>query len=166
MHKKWKQHGVQDSDGQVMESTISIVANMKKMRGKSNKSKHWSLYPKARIWGDQSQLPMWGQWLSIADLVSLDRKKSKSGSKARPQKTLEDCGSTKLSILIGEWMNWLSIFTGRQTTPIYANCCLRVHMERTASSNGAIPSGHGGTERKCHCSFWLLPYINHDGSWI
>ena len=40
MHKKWKQHGVQDSDGQVMESTISIVANMKKMRGKSNKSKH------------------------------------------------------------------------------------------------------------------------------
>ena len=85
--------------------------------------------------GDQSKLAKRGQSIVDSDLRSqsnLDhrtRPKSKSGSRALPQKTLEDGGSIKLSILDGEQTSWLAIFTCQQTTPIITNC-MRVHMER------------------------------------
>ena len=59
---------------------------------------------------------------------SLDRKthpKSKNRSRALPQKTLDDDGSIKLSILVGEWMSWLSILhfcKPRPLLPIVRAC--------------------------------------------
>ena len=67
--------------------------------------------------GDLSWLTMPGRsiidsWLqSQSSLDRRTRPKSKSGSRALPQKTLEDDGSIKLSILVSEQTSWLSIFT-------------------------------------------------------
>ena len=114
-----------------VQSTIPIVASIKKTPGESKK--HRSI--QAIAYGsDQSWLATRGQSIIDSGLqsqLSLNRRtrpKSKSGSRTLPQKTLEDSGSIKLSILGGKRTSWLSSFTCRQTTPIIANCT-RVHKQ-------------------------------------
>ena len=118
-----------------VQSTIPIVTSTKTTPGETKKAKRSiNVFKRSHLeairvdWQREVNRSLVDSKLQYQS--SLDRRtrpKSKSGSGALPQKTLEDGGSIKLSILDGERTSWLSTFTLRQTS-------MRVHMEWKWSS--------------------------------
>ena len=94
---------------------------------------------------------------SQATIAELTHQKSKSSSSTLSQKTLEDRGSVKLSILHGERTSWLLIFlhVGKLCPTIN---CLHVHAERKWNSereqHDAIQ-----TERNENVTVFLSPTV-------
>ena len=115
-----------------VQSTIPIVASTKKTPEESKKAKEATLYPSHRIWrwSESTANVIFDNWLrSQSSFDRRTRSKSKSGSSALPQKNLEDHGSIKLSILVGEWTSWLFMFL-HISKPRPITNCTRVHTER------------------------------------
>ena len=164
-----------------VQSTIPIIASTKKTLGESKKAKRSITLSK------QSHLE--ADWhlkvdqLSIADfdpsqalIVELTRNRRVAVENCSRDLKRKDGSSIKLSILVGEWTSWLPflhIIKLRPLLPIVRVCIWS--GKGMASMNGAMPSGRGGMERKCHlflaatvwsnqpcCATWsILSYGHH-----
>ena len=103
---------------------------------------------------------MWGRSIVDSGLqtqLNLDRRtcsKLKSGSSELPQDSLEDRGSIKLSILVGEWMSWPFIFCMLEDhTLLIVHVCIW-NGNGMASMNSAMLSERGRVKWKHHHFFY------------
>ena len=111
-------------------STIPIVASLNKTFEESKQAEGALFWPYDCIWGQlvtQARLIVNSQLRSQSSCDCRTHSKSKSGISTLSQKTLKDCGSVKLSILLSERTSWLLIveMLANHTQLLIAHVCMQ-----------------------------------------